>query len=118
MCTITVERRQLAWLVGYWLLPHGANEPTLVGEATFLSLADVTGAIHMWILKGIATDLAKSDPDAEVVEAIERLRHEVLVTAEPESGFSRDIIKVCDALEAARQGNKHHPSCTDLVWQK
>ena len=37
------------------------------------------------------------DPDAELVESIERLRHEVLVTAEPESGFSRDIINVCDA---------------------
>ena len=38
----------------------------------------------------------------DLSEAIERLRHEVLVTAEPESGFSRDIIKVCDALEAAQ----------------
>lgn len=32
-------------------------------------------------------------------EALERLRHEVLITEEPESGFARDIITVCDELE-------------------
>ena len=59
MRTITIRREHLTWKVGYWLLPDGADEPTLIGEATFLSLADVSGAIHMWILKGEAIDLRK-----------------------------------------------------------